>query len=448
MSAKEKTLNMTEGSCVKLLLVFALPMLVGNIFQQIYNLVDSVIVGRLIGADALAAIGATSSVTFLFFALCNGIGSGGGIIASQFFGNNDTQGVKKTIANTGYVMLVFPTIVGIAAFMLSKPLLTALDTPANIIGDADIYIKVMCVGIVFVSVYNFVSSMLRALGDSKTPLYFLVFSCALNGVLDYLFVAIFHKGVFGAAVATVISQFISGAGCVIYAVKCNSYFKLSREDFKIDLNIIGRTMKLGIPLSLQFSLIAISCMALQRVVNSFGEVAVAAFTATSRIEQLIHQPYGTLSAALATYTGQNFGAKKLNRVKEGFVKSMIMMTVFTLVMWPLMSFCGRWVVSLFVTEEAVIVMGAKSLIITSIFYFSLGTINIIRGVQNGLGDGFFAMFNGIVEVILRFTVPIFLTSLPIFGVWGIWWAVGIVWFISAVTCYVRYEYYRRRKVQF
>ena len=165
-------------------------MLIGNLFQQVYNLVDSVVVGQVVGAEALAAIGATNSVTFLFFALCNGIGSGGGIITSQFFGKEDDGAVKSCIVNTGYIMLVFPLVVGITAFFLTTPVLQLLDTPAEIMGDAIAYMRIMCVGIVFVSLYNYASSMLRALGDSKTPLFFLIFSCLLNTGLDLLFVCV------------------------------------------------------------------------------------------------------------------------------------------------------------------------------------------------------------------------------------------------------------------
>lgn len=435
---QEKVLNMTEGSPIKLLIYFSIPMLIGNVFQQFYNIIDSIIVGQLVGADALAAIGVTGSVTFLFFALCNGIGSGGGIITSQYFGKGDTSLVKTCITNTGYIMLVFPTIVGIIAFFLSEPLLRLLDTPDKIMGDSVVYMRVMCVGLVFVSIYNFVSAMLRALGDSKTPLYFLIFSCILNTVLDIIFVKYLKLNVFGAGIATLIAQFVSGIACLWYAVKNNPYFQLEKEDWQINKHVITQSVKIGIPLSLQFSLIAISSMALQRVVNSFGEIAVAAFTASSRIEQLIHQPYQTLSAALSTYTGQNYGANKKERLQEGYHKSVLLMVIFTVIMVTVMQLFGRQITSLFINEEAVIEMGAVSLRITSLFYIFLGMIYVIRGVLNGVGDGFFALYNGIVEVIGRFTVPILLTMIPMLGVWGIWWSVGVVWFISGLTAWLRY----------
>ena len=441
-----KVTNMTEGSPLKHILLFSLPMLVGNIFQQLYNLADSVIVGRLVGSNALAAIGATSSVTFLFIALCNGIGSGGGIITSQHFGSGNEANIKKSMINTAYIMFVFPLAVGLMAFVLAGPILRLLETPENIMADSLSYIRIMCIGIVFVSLYNFASSMMRALGDSKTPLYFLVFSCVLNVGLDFFFVYTLNTGVTGAAIATIISQLVSGITCLAYALKTNPYFKFQKEDFQFDKDIALSIIKLGVPLSLQFSLIAISCMALQRVVNTFGEVAIAAFTATSRIEQLIHQPYQTLGSSLSTYTGQNYGANKKDRVLAGYKKSLVVMVVFTLLMLPVMQFCGEWIMSIFVKERDVIEMGAKALKITCLFYIFLGMIYVVRGVLNGLGDSFFALFNGIVEVFGRFIVPVALTGIAAIGLWGIWWSAGIVWFLSGFTAWLRYKWYMKKRI--
>ncbi len=441
---RSTVINMTEGSPVSLIVQFSVPMLIGNLFQQLYNLVDSVIVGQFVGADALAAIGATGSVTFLFFALCNGIGSGGGIVTSQFFGNGDTAKVKSCIVNTGYIMMIFPLIVGIIAFILSRHILIMLDTPSEIMADAVAYIRIMCVGIVFVSLYNYASSMLRALGDSKTPLYFLIFSCVLNTGLDILFVYVFHMSVVGAGVATAISQLVSGISCLIYAMQKNEYFRFKRDDLKYDRDISLKVIRLGVPLSLQFSLIAISCMALQKVFNAVGKVAVAAFTATSRIEQIIHQPYQTLGAALSTFTGQNYGAHKIDRIKTGYKKSLMLMAGFSLAILPVMQFFGEAIIKIFVEDKEVIAMGAMALRISSIFYVMLGLIYVVRGVLNGLGDSFFALLNGIVEVIGRFIVPILLTQIVFIGLWGIWWSVGIVWSMSGITAWMRYIWYKKK----
>ena len=444
---KNSTMNMTEGGITGLLIRFSIPMLMGNLFQQLYNIVDSIIVGKLVGADALAAVGVTGPMGFFFFALCNGIGAGGGIVTSQSFGSGDTKNVKSCITNVGYIMIAFPFVVGIAAFFLSGPLLRLLDTPSDIFPEAFIYLRITCIGLVFVSVYNYISSMLRALGDSKTPLYFLIFSCILNIFLDLLFVKTFGMGVFGAGVATLISQFISGAACIVFAFRTNEYFKLSKADMKVNPEVIRRSVKIGVPLSLQFSLIAISTMALQRVVNTFGAVAVAAFTATSRVEQLIHQPYQTLSAALSTFSGQNFGARKMDRLLKGYRKGMKLMVIFTGLMLLVMQIFPKQITSIFINEPDVIEMGAMSLKITSWFYFFLGLIYTVRGVLNGVGDSFFALYNGIIEVIGRFTFPILMTMIPFFGVWGIWWSVGVVWLLSGVTAWGRYLGFRRKTLK-
>ena len=443
---KSNMMNMTEGNPVRLLLVFSVPMLIGNIFQQLYNLADSVIVGQIIGADALAAIGATGSICFFFFALCNGIGSGGGIITSHFFGEGNDAKVKNCIVNTAFVMIVVPLVIGTIAFFAAKPILLFLKTPEVILADSAAYMKIMCCNLFLVSVYNFVSSMLRALGDSKTPLYFLIFSCFLNVVLDLIFVCAFHMGVRGAGIATLISNIICGSLCTVFAFRTNVYFKLTKSDIHLNTEILSKCIKLGVPLSLQYSMIAISCMALQRVVNNFGPVAVAAFTAVSRVEQLLHQPYQTLGAALSTYSGQNFGAKKYDRMILGYKKSMIMMAIFTLAMLPVMQFFGNAIIRFFVKETDVITMGATALRISSWFYIFLGCIYTIRGILTGAGDATFALINGITEVIGRFTVPFILTALPLFGVWGIWWSVGVVWFMSALTAWLRYLWMKRKKL--
>ncbi len=438
---------MTYGSPAKHILAFALPTLIGNLFQQVYNLADSVIVGRFIGSDAFASVGATSSITFLFFALCNGVGSGGGIVASQYYGAHDDSRVKKCIVNTGLIMLIIPVFFGLTGFILSPALLRILRTPGEILGDAVLYTRYMCIGLLFVSLYNYLSSMLKALGDSKTPLYFLMISTVINIILDILLVVVIPLGIKGAALATVISQFLSVILCMIHAYRTNPYFRFAKEDYNISGQMTWRILRLGVPMSLQFALIAISTMALQRVVNSFGTVAVAAFTATSRIEQLIHQPYMTLGASLATFTGQNYGARENGRVYRGYRTGVLMMALLTVFLVLLMQFFGHAISSLFVSDTSVIDLAARGLKITSIFYLALGMIYVIRGVLTGVGDAFFALFNGIVEVIGRFTIPILMTSYLGYGESGIWLSAGIVWFLSGSTAWLRYKSYMKKNVK-
>ncbi len=444
---KNSMTNMTYGNPAKHILLFALPALIGNIFQQIYNLADSIIVGRFIGADAFAAVGATSSITFLFFALCNGIGSGGGIVVSQYYGAHEDENVKKCIINTGLIMLIIPTLFGVTAFSLAPALLRLLSTPAAILDDAILYTRFMSVGLLFVSLYNYLSSMLRALGDSKTPLYFLIISTVINIILDIILVCFFRLGIPGAAFATLISQFFSGLLCGIFAYRTNPYFKLKKSDFSISLDMSYKIIRLGVPLSLQFGLIAISTMAVQRIVNSFGTVVVAAFTATNRIEQLIHQPYATLGASLATFCGQNYGAKRNDRVYSGYRNAIVIMASFTLLLIAVMQLFSMAIASLFVSDQNVITLSALGLRITSFFYPALGMIYVIRGVLSGVGDAFFALFNGIIEIIGRFTIPLLFTSYLGFGERGIWISAGVVWALSAFTAWLRYKDYSRRKVK-
>ena len=242
---KDYTTDMTIGSPVKHIILFAIPALIGNIFQQIYNLADSIIVGRFVGADALAAVGSTSSITFFFFALCNGIGSGGGIIASQFYGAHDNAKVKNCIVNTGLIMLIVPLIFGTIGFIFAPALLRLLSTPEDILADAAMYIRYMSVSLLFVSLYNYLASMLRALGDSKSPLYFLIISTIINIILDILFVYTFNMGIKGAALATVFSQCIAAVSCAIYARKVNEFFKLKKADFIFSAQMGYKVLRAG-----------------------------------------------------------------------------------------------------------------------------------------------------------------------------------------------------------
>ena len=429
---------MTKGNTTKLLIAFSVPMLVGNIFQQLYNLADSAIVGRLVGADALAAVGSTGSLSFLFFSFCIGVANGGGITASKYFGAKDDLRVKKVIVNSAYMMLVASVFMAVLGYALSLPILRLLDTPEDIIDLSAQYLRIMCIGIPFIGLYNYASAMLRALGDSVTPLIFLIISCFVNIGLDILFVYAFGMGVFGAAVATLIAQFLSGIGCLLFAYLKNDYFKIDKSMLRPDFKIIRECTKMGSMLALQMTLIAISCIALQRYVNGFGSMTIAAFTATGRIEQIVQQPYGSLSMALSTHAGQNLGARNYKRIKEGFKKGMIIMGIFSLIVLPLAQFGGEEVMKLFVEDPEIISMGANALRITSAFYLALGTIYVCRGVLNGIGDAGFSLINGVVEVIGRIGFPLLLAIFPVIGVWGIWIAAGLTWFISGLFALIRY----------
>ena len=430
--------DMTKGNTTKLLLEFSVPMLIGNIFQQIYNVVDSAIVGKYIGADALAAVGSTGSVNFLFFSLCIGVGSGSGIVASRYFGGKEHDNVKRVVANSCYIMMLVSFIMALLGFILSGPVLHVLNTPANIFENAKLYLQLICLGIPLVGIFNYSSSILRALGDSKTPLIFLLVSCFINIGFDYLFVVEFGMGIMGAAVATIIAQAIAGIGCVIYSYITNEYFRVEKELRKINAKIIRECVRMGSMLALQMGMIAVSCIALQRYVNGFGSTVVAAFTATGRIEQIIQQPYNSLGMAISTHAGQNLGAGNHKRIKEGFNKGLLIAFVFSVLMLPVMQIFGEQIISIFVDDQEVIALGARGLRITSIFYFALGSIYVSRGILNGIGDAAFAFINGFVEMVGRILLPALLAG-SLFGVWGLWLSGGLTWFISGLFAVIRYR---------
>ena len=433
------TCDMTKGNELKLLLKFAVPMLIGNIFQQLYNMADSIIVGNAEGKNAFAAIGATGSINFLFFSICSGLSVGIGILISQYFGAKNEQNVKKSIANSVYIIAVSGIIMSIISVVFARPILMLLDTPEVILDDAVIYMQIVCGGLVAVAAYNAIASILRALGDSKTPLVFLVVACIINIILDLVFVLGLQMGVAGAAIATIIAQATSAIGCIIYAVRKFPYFNLQKEHRKVDKKIIKQCVRIGVPLAMQSSLIAFSLIFLQKVINGFGEDVVAAFSASNRIEQLVQQPYASLSAAIATFTGQNIGAGQIERVKKGFHKSILVIAIFSLVMLILAYLFGTKIIWLFVKEEKVIELGAKALRITSLFYFPLGMIYISRSLLNGAGDTTASMINGVAEVVGRVLFPTVLISIPFIGVWGIWLTTGLTWLITGLAGFLRYK---------
>lgn len=438
---------MSQGRPLRLLAVFALPLLVGNLFQQAYNLVDSIIVGRFIGAGALAAVGATGSISFLFFSICNGISGGGGIVTAQYFGAGDDEKVRRAIVNSAYIMFSTSVAMGALAFALTPTALRLMGTPAEILPDAIAYMRMMCLSVPLIGIYNYAASMLRALGDSRTPLYFLIVACLLNVALDLLCVRTLGLGVFGAALATMIAQLLAGAGCLLFALRTNPYFTFRRRWLGVDWPIIRHAVRLGLPLALQWSMIAISTTALQTVVNRFGTTAVAAFTATNRIDQLTQQPFGSLGMALSTYAGQNYGAGRTDRVREGLRDGMLAMAAFSAVMLVVMQLFGRPIVAAFVEDAEVVALGGRALRLTSCFYIFLGTIYATRGALNGVGDTLFSFINGFIEMLCRIFLPMGLALLPGVGVWSIWWTAGLTWAVSAAACLMRYFSWRAKHMQ-
>ncbi len=435
---KKHVTDMTQGSPIGHIIKFTLPLLLGNLFQQLYNMVDSIVVGNFVGADALAAVGACSSMNFLFFSLSSGLAIGIGIIVAQYFGAGDEENVRSTIANAIYVLAGAAALVSLIGVLFCPAILRLLQTPDTVIGDSITYMRTTCAGILFIAAYNGIAAMLRALGDSKTPLYFLIVSSIINVVLDLVFVLVLDWGVFGVALATIIAQAVSAVTCMIYAYHKVEYFRLTREQLAYKPQIVERSIRLGVPIALQNSMIAVSCMALQGVVNTFGETIMASYTVIGRIEQVVQQPYSSLGMALTTYCGQNMGAGRTDRVKKGFRQATLMVLVFSLCLIPIAYLFGEQIVGIFVKERDVIEIGAKAIRINSLCYFGLGMIYVPRAVLNGCGDTGFAMINGATEVGCRVIFSQILTRIPMLGYWGIWLTTGVTWVTTALVCVMRY----------
>lgn len=433
--------DMTEGNILHHILIFSIPLFIGNLFQQFYNLVDTAVVGKFVSDKALAAVSACGSTNFLFFSLSSGLSVGIGVIAAHYFGAKDEKGIRQTIVNAFYVLGIASLVVTVVGLICARPLLILMETTDEVLDDAVLYLRTTCLGILFIALYNGVSSILRAVGDSRTPLIFLIISTLLNIGFDLLFVLVFHLGVFGVALATVVAQFLSAAVSLIYAILRVPYFKLSELELTPHWGIIGKSFKLGIPIAIQSSMIAISLMVLQGVVNSYDDTNImGAFGITGKVDVIFSQFFSTLTASFTTFAGQNFGANKLGRVRKGYLCGVQLVFIYNIVIVPLVILLSRPISSLFVSSDAVKVIDicSEMLKITTPFYFALSMIYIPRGILNGVGDASFSLINGISEVVCRILFSALLTRIPALGYKGIWWATGFTWFTVAIVCNIRY----------
>lgn len=435
--AKSVTRDMTSGSPARLIIKFSIPMLIGNLFQQFYNMVDSIVVGRFVDSNALAAVGSTGSMVFLIVGLCFGLSSGISIIVSQYFGAKDYENVRKSFATAAYVIIGIAVLLGIIGFCSSRWLLELLNTPDSIIDQSDIYLKITFAGILGTACYNGMSAILRALGDSMTPLKFLMVASILNVALDLLFVIAFHWGVAGVAIATIISQFVSAIGCIIYGIAKVKLLRVPLKEFRPDKDIFKKCIRLGLPVALQNALVSISMMALQGVINQYNETVIAAATVIARIEQMVLQPGVSVGTALAAFAGQNVGAGRADRAKKGYHSATLIMAVFSLLMLPTMYFGGRYVMLLFTKKEFidVVTTGVRGIRITCFFYLWVGQILVSRNFLSGTGDIKVVLGMGMTEVVFRILLANVLTMS--FGYTGIWWATSLNWVATALVGIIR-----------
>mgnify|MGYP004468869171 FL=1 len=446
MQRSGRSVDMTQGSTFHHVITFTIPLLVGNLFQQFYNLVDSLVVGNFVGANALAAVGTCGSLNYLIFSLSSGLSVGLGVMAAQAFGAKRDGEIRKIIASGIYILAGAGILVSILFYALAPSLLRLLRAPETILPDAVTYLRLICLGTVAVALYNGIAAILRAMGDSKTSLYFLIAASVVNVVLDLAFVLGLGMGVFGVGLATLISQLLSFVISLGYALMKVPCFRLTGQELKPEGKTILRALNLGIPVAAQSSIISVSTMALQGVVNGFGETVMAAYTVVDRVEQIVQQPYTSLGTALTSFAGQNVGAQKLDRVKQGFRVATWMTLVFSLILLPIAYLFGPQIIGIFVKDPQVIAIGARGLQINCLFYFALGMIYVPRSILNGAGDSSFAMINGLTEVACRVVYSNVFTRIPAIGYWGIWITTGFTWGTTALVCLHRYFKGKWRKM--
>lgn len=442
------TKDLTRGVPWKVIALFSVPVLIGNILQQLYNMVDTVIVGNTLGFHALGAVGSTGALSFLVLGFCNGLTAGFAVPIAQSFGAKDYDKMRHYVG----LAVIWCTVISVVLTAFSVAgvdwLLHTMQTPDALYEDAYLYIQIIFAGISCTILYNMAAGILRAVGDSKTPLYFLAFASLTNIVVDYVFIVIFHMGVRGAALATVLSQGMSGALCVVHIVRRFDILRLSKKDFVLDLSMSSDMFRIGFPMAFQFSVTAIGAVILQRTVNAFGAETVSAYAAANKVENLMVQPFQTLGTAMATYCAQNLGAKDYQRIRTG-VKSAFIMTLICAGFSAIMNIlAGPALIHLFVDEISQEAMRSARvyLLYMAAGYWSFALLFLYRNVLQGLGKSLFPFLGGLLEFVLRLFLCIFALQVP----WDDWsrylvvcFASPSAWVLAAVFLFVRYRFYDR-----
>lgn len=438
--SKDTTKSMTEGSPFRLIMNFALPVFFGLLFQQLYSMIDTMIVGKFLGEDALGAVGATGSLNFLIIGFCTGICNGFSIPVAHQFGAGKDSNLRRVVANSVWLCLIFSVVMTIFTVLFCRSILTFMKTPSELINDSCKYIIVIFAGIPVVYLYNMTAGIIRSLGDSRTPVYFLALASIINIILDITFICVFHTGVEGAAYATVISQAVSGTACVIYMKKKFPILKITKEEWRFDAKWAKTLCGMGIPMGLQYSITAIGSVILQTSVNSLGKVYVTSVTAAQKLAILFWCPYDALGTTMATYAGQNIGAGKIERISPGVKTAIKIAAVYCVIIFAVLNLFSSKLLLLFVNADSTEIIKNASLYILfgSSTYILLSLVNILRFTIQGLGFSQFAILAGILEMFAR-TIASF-GLVPFFGYIGVCLADPLAWVFA--DCFLIPAYFR------
>ena len=422
--------DLTVGSPMKLILGFAFPMFLGLLFQQFYSLVDTMIVGKYLGVDPFAGVGSTGSLNFIVIGFCMGLCSGFSVPISQSFGAKDFPLLRKRVTNSVWLCTGFSVVITTLMLLFCRPVLTWMNTPENIFEYAYIYIFIIFAGIPCTILYNMTAAILRALGDSKSPIIFLAISSAINIGLDLLLIIVFRMGVDGAALATVVSQGVSGVISIIYIKKKFDILAMEKGDWKLERHLAGKLTGVGIPMGLQYSITGIGSVILQTAVNGLGSIYVASMTAGSKINIFLACPFDALGQTMAPYAGQNIGARKLDRVGKGLRAACIIGFIVSGLMVIVVKLFGDQLTMLFLDEKDPVIMqnSTQFLIIVSAFYCLLTLVNTVRFTIQGMGFSSLAIIAGVMEMIARGIAGMLLV--PAFGYLGACYSSPLAWLLA------------------
>lgn len=445
--ARSTVKDLTQGNPLKLILGFSVPLLFGLFFQQLYNFVDTAIVGRFLGAHALAAVGSTGCINFMILGFCMGMCAGFAIPIAQAFGAHDETELRRFVGNAIYVCAALSVVLAVATSLLCPWMLRALNTPEDIIADATAYIQPIFMALPVTVLYNMSSGVLRSLGDSKTPVYFVATAAVINIILDIVFILYFNMGVRGAAIATIISQLFSGVGCLIVMKKRFPILQLSQDDLRFRPDFAKRLLGMGIPMGLQFSITAIGSVVIQTAINGLGTVAVASVAAASKLCNLFYCVIDALSTTMATFSGQNVGARKVYRIHEGLKTATIIGGVYSVIVFLVAWLFGPALLTLFVSaaETEVIALGHQYLLFNTVPYFFLLMVNLLRFSIQGMGFTRAAMFAGVAEMIARTLVAVVLV--PLMGFPGACCANPVAWIAADLFLFPCYLHVSKRLAQ-
>ncbi|NME83991.1 MATE family efflux transporter [Clostridium sp. SM-530-WT-3G] len=432
--------DMTVGNPSKILLFFSLPMIAGNILQQLYSIIDSMIVGNFVGADALAAVGASYPITFVLITIANGCGIGCGVIISQYFGGKFIDKVKTSIFTSIIFITLFSLLIMVLGVIFYSNILSLINTPKDIFEQSCIYMKIYFWGVVFLFVYNIINSSFNALGNSKTPLLFLILSSFLNIILDLLFVIKFQMGVAGAAYATFMCQIISAVLSLLFLLKSIKNMHYKEKIIFFDLSILKNMFKIVIPSILQQSIVSIGNLFVQALVNSYGIIVIAGYAAAIKIDSITILPMVNMSNAVSTFTGQNIGANKPERIKNGYKGALIIIGGFCAFTAITLFLFGHKLIGLFVnssSNSSVIDIGVQYMKIVSLFYFFMGLMVITNGILRGSGDMKIFLLSTLTNLSTRIIFAYTLAFL--IGQSAIWWAIPCGWILASTISVIRYK---------